>query len=72
MNKSILGTIIVVAAVGLAGYFVYQHYQTVQGTNTASIWGNIGKNLGISGNLNLNTLVGDLGGLFGGDDTGSA
>jgi hypothetical protein len=68
MNKSTLATVIVVAGVALAGYLVYKHYQIAANTNT--IGGGVGSggwNLG--GNLNLNTLVGDLGALFGGGST---
>jgi hypothetical protein len=65
MNKSTLGTVIVVAGVALAAYLVYKHFQTVQGTNTlGGFFGSGGS--GIGGNLNLNTLIGDLGGIFSG------
>jgi hypothetical protein len=71
MSKETLGTIVVVAGLALAGYLVYQHYRQAASTNYVGVRGGIG-GLGISGNLNLNTLIGDIGGLFGGDDTGSA
>jgi hypothetical protein len=71
MSKETLGTIVVVAGLALAGYLVYQHYRQASSTNYASVGGVLG-GLGISGNVNLNSLIGDIGGLFGGDDTGSA
>jgi hypothetical protein len=71
MNKSTLGTIIVMAGLALAAYLVYQHYQTVTNTNTVSggITGALGS---IGGNINLNTLAGDLGSLFGGSSGGAS
>ena len=66
-------TIGIVAVAALAAYYIYTKNQQTMATNTISAGGTVG-GVSLGGNLNLGTLVSELGGLFGGggssDDSG--
>jgi hypothetical protein len=67
--KTVL-TIAIVAAAGLGAFWIYSRMQQQASLGQVS-GGAGGKNWGIGGTLNLNTLVGDIGQLFGGGSSDS-